>query len=272
MRAAILSRRCCGDARVCALLRKLCEQGHPIGHTVVRHSRGLGIARSRRRRPSSPSREPDRGRQSQRYQRSSLGTARASCTYSDRQPYQGTANNNQSERFERNGSLRQRATANELCHRCRRSGFAMIDDMAPLKQAMEQMDAEDPTAAQAAKDRAAQILSDAKLSFSKMAELIEQRQLLLRPRIVAGIKRMDQPGMLGDAAFRDTGSALRREGQSFRQIAEAIELALPPDPRSDTRIWRRRASRCTKWRGSRCTKWRGSRCTKWRASRVRPRG
>src|SRR6266851_7992307 len=33
MRAAILSRRCCGDARVCALLRKLCEQGHPIGHT-----------------------------------------------------------------------------------------------------------------------------------------------------------------------------------------------------------------------------------------------
>jgi len=140
----------------------------------------------------------------------------------------------------------------------------MIDDMALLKQAMEQMDAEDATAAQAAKDRAAQILSDAKLSFSKMAELIEQRQLLLRPRIVAGIKRMDQPGMLGDAAFRDTGSALRREGQSFRQIAEAIELALPPDPRSDTRIWRRRASRCTKWRGSRCTK--------WRASRVRPRG
>src|SRR5216684_2586196 len=47
MRAAILSRRCCEDARVCALLRKLCEQGHPIGHTVVRHSRGLGIARSR---------------------------------------------------------------------------------------------------------------------------------------------------------------------------------------------------------------------------------
>jgi hypothetical protein len=99
----------------------------------------------------------------------------------------------------------------------------MIDDMAPLKQAMEQMDAEDPDVAQAAKDRAAQILSDAKLSFSKMAELIEQRQLLLRPMIVTRIKRMDQPGMLGDAAFRDTGSALRKEGQSFRQIAEAIE-------------------------------------------------
>jgi hypothetical protein len=100
----------------------------------------------------------------------------------------------------------------------------MIDDMALLKQAMEQMDAEDPAVAQTAKDRAAQILSDAELSFSKMAGLIEQRRLLLRPRIVAGIKRMDQPGMLGDSAFRDTGSALRKEGQSFRQIAEAIEL------------------------------------------------
>ena len=99
----------------------------------------------------------------------------------------------------------------------------MIDDLALLKQAMEQMDAEDPTVAQAAKDRAAQTLSDARLSFAKMAELIEQRRLLLRPRIVANIKRMDQPGMLGEAAFRDAGSALRKEGQSFRQIAEAIE-------------------------------------------------
>ena len=107
----------------------------------------------------------------------------------------------------------------------------MIDDMALLKQAMEQMDAEDPDVAQAAKDRAAQTLGDARLSFSKMAGLIEQRRLMLRPRIVANIKRMDQPGMLGEAAFRDAGSALRREGQSFRQIAEAIEstggLTLP---------------------------------------------
>jgi hypothetical protein len=100
----------------------------------------------------------------------------------------------------------------------------MIDDMALLKLAMEQMDAEDPAVAQTAKDRAAQILGDARLSFSKMAELIEQRRLLLRPRIVASIKRMDQPGMLGESAFRDTGSALRKEGQSFGQIAEAIEL------------------------------------------------
>jgi hypothetical protein len=99
----------------------------------------------------------------------------------------------------------------------------MIDDMALLKQAMEQMDAEDPVVAKAAKERAAQTLSDAKLSFSKMAELIEQRRLLLRPRIVVNIKRMDQPGMLGDAAFRDAGSALRKEGQSFREIAEAVE-------------------------------------------------
>ena len=101
----------------------------------------------------------------------------------------------------------------------------MIDDMALLKQAMEQMDAEDPEAAQAAKDRAVQTLGDANLSFAKIAELIEQRRLLLRPRIVAGIKGMDEPGMLGDAAFRDAGSALRHEAQSFRQIAEAIELS-----------------------------------------------
>src|ERR1700751_6372298 len=100
----------------------------------------------------------------------------------------------------------------------------MIEDMASLKQAMEQMDEQDPAAAEAAKNRAAHILSASNLSFSKMAELIEQRRLLLRPRIVASIKRMDQPDMLGDAAFRDAGSALRREGQTFRQIAEAIEL------------------------------------------------
>ncbi len=99
----------------------------------------------------------------------------------------------------------------------------MIDDMVLLKQAMEQMDAEDPTVAQAAKDRAAQTLSDAGMNFSKMADVIERRGLLLRPRIVSGIKKMDQPGLLGDAAFRDAGSALRREGQSFHQIADAIE-------------------------------------------------
>jgi hypothetical protein len=103
----------------------------------------------------------------------------------------------------------------------------MIDDMALLKQAMEQMDAEDLTVALAAKDRAAQILGDAGLSFFKMAALIEQRGLLLRSRIVANIKRMDGPGMLGEAAFRDAGSALRKEGQSFRQVAEAIELTAP---------------------------------------------
>jgi len=123
----------------------------------------------------------------------------------------------------------------------------MIDDMALLKQAMEQMDAEDPAAAQAAKDRAAQTLSGARLSFSKMAELIEQRRLLLQPRIVANIKRMDQSGMLGDAAFHNTGSALRREGQSFRQIAEAIESTgslAPPyeDSEQESRPLRRTAS------------------------------
>ena len=74
----------------------------------------------------------------------------------------------------------------------------MIEDMASLKQAMEQMDAQDPAVAEAAKHRAADILGASKLSFSKMAELIEQRRLLLRPRIVASIKRMDQPDDVTD--------------------------------------------------------------------------
>jgi hypothetical protein len=100
----------------------------------------------------------------------------------------------------------------------------MINDMASLKQAMEQMDADDVVVAQAAKDRAANILSEAGLNFAKLAELIEQRRLLLRPRILASIKRMDQPASLGDAAFRDTHASLRKEGQSFRQIADALEL------------------------------------------------
>jgi len=112
----------------------------------------------------------------------------------------------------------------------------MIDDIASLKQAMEQMDADDVAVAEAAKDRAAQILSDAKLSFSKMAELIEQRRLLLRPKIVTSIKRMDQPDTLGDAAFRDTGASLRREGQSFRQIAEALELSGGTAPRYENTV------------------------------------
>lgn len=107
----------------------------------------------------------------------------------------------------------------------------MIEDMASLKQAMEQMDAHDPAVAEAARNRAADILGASKLNFSKLAELIEQRRLLLRPRIVASIKRMDQPEMFGDAAFRDASSALRREGQSFRHIAEAIELNSGHAPR-----------------------------------------
>jgi hypothetical protein len=109
----------------------------------------------------------------------------------------------------------------------------MINDMASLKQAMEQMDAQDPAVAEAAKDRAAHILGDAKLNFSKMAELIERRRLLLRPKVVDSIKRMDEPDMIGDAAFREAGSALRREGQSFRQIAESIELNSGAAPRHE---------------------------------------
>ncbi|SHN81796.1 hypothetical protein [Bradyrhizobium erythrophlei] len=112
----------------------------------------------------------------------------------------------------------------------------MIDDMASLKHAMEQMDSDDPAVAQAARDRAAQILSNAGLSFAKIAELIEERRLLLRPRIVASIKRMDQPDGLGDAAFRDTGASLRKEGQSFRQIAEALELGGHVAPRYEKAV------------------------------------
>jgi len=112
----------------------------------------------------------------------------------------------------------------------------MIDDIASLKQAMEQMDADDVAVAEAAKDRTAHILSDAKLNFSKMAELIEQRRLLLRPKIVTSIKRMDQPDTLGDAAFRDAGASLRREGQSFRQIAEALELNGGAAPRYEDTV------------------------------------
>lgn len=109
----------------------------------------------------------------------------------------------------------------------------MINDMASLKKAMEQMDAEDPVAAEAAKDRAAKILSDAGLNFSKLAELIQQRRLLLRPGIVANIKKMDQPEMLSDPAFRAAAASLRREGQSFGQIAEALELNGATAPRNE---------------------------------------
>jgi len=84
--------------------------------------------------------------------------------------------------------------------------------------------------------------------------LIEQRRLLLRPRIVASIKRMDQPGMLGDAAFRDAGSALRREGQTLVKLPKPSNVLA--DPRPNTRIRRGTASRCSRWR----------------ASRLRPRG
>src|SRR5215470_17677132 len=45
--------------------------------------------------------------------------------------------------------LRQRTTAKEPCHRCvsHRSSLAMTDDMALLKQAMEQLNGEDAAAA-----------------------------------------------------------------------------------------------------------------------------
>ncbi|CAL75840.1 hypothetical protein BRADO1978 [Bradyrhizobium sp. ORS 278] len=103
--------------------------------------------------------------------------------------------------------------------------MTMIDDMASLKQAMVQMDSEDATVAQTGKDRAAQILEASGLSFAKLAELIQRRRLLLPPSVLGRIKRMDQPGTLGDSAFRATWGVLRKEGQSFLQIAEALEVS-----------------------------------------------
>jgi len=108
----------------------------------------------------------------------------------------------------------------------------MLDNMASLRQAMEEMDAQDPAASLAAKDRAAQILKDNDLNFTKMAELIEQRRLLLRPKILASMKRMDHE-MLGEVSFRETGNALRREGQSFRQVADALELNRGLEPQHE---------------------------------------
>ena len=65
------------------------------------------------------------------------------------------------------------------------------------------------------KDRAAKILSDARLNFSKLAKLIEQRRPLLWPSIVANIKKMDQPVMLSDPAFRAAAASLRREARAW---------------------------------------------------------
>ena len=109
-------------------------------------------------------------------------------------------------------------------------GLAMINDMASLKQAMEQMDSDDVVVAQAAKDRAAHILSEAGLNFAKLAELIEQRRLLLRPRILASIKRMDQPASLGDFGI-----------PRYRRVATQGRPELSPDRRCTRADWRNRA-------------------------------
>jgi len=117
----------------------------------------------------------------------------------------------------------------------------MIDDMAPLKKAMEQMDAEDPDVAQAAKEQAAQTLSDAKLSFSKLAELIEQRRLLL------AAQDRDRPQTHGSArhAWR-RGLPRRRQRAPERRSELSAKLPKPSnltaDPRPNTRIWHRGAS------------------------------
>jgi len=89
--------------------------------------------------------------------------------------------------------------------------------------------------AQAAKDRAAQVLSEANLSFAKMAEMIEQRRLLLRPRIIAGIKAH------GSARHaRRRGIPRRRQRAAQRRPELFVRLPRPsnsiaPDPSPDTK-------------------------------------
>ena len=87
----------------------------------------------------------------------------------------------------------------------------MIDDMASLKQAMEQMDSYDDAVAQAAKDSAARVLSDGKLSFSKLAELIEQRRLLLSPKIGGRLKAMTFAAAICRNAVLSSASAEKTE-------------------------------------------------------------
>ncbi|HLN07391.1 MAG TPA: hypothetical protein VK281_00260 [Xanthobacteraceae bacterium] len=86
------------------------------------------------------------------------------------------------------------------------------------------MDGLDSSAAVAAKNDAARLLTAAQLSFTAIAEQLEQRRLLMPPDIIAAIKRIDLPGE-GDAAFVGTRKLLARAKLSFQDIAQALEHA-----------------------------------------------
>jgi hypothetical protein len=93
-----------------------------------------------------------------------------------------------------------------------------------LARLFVQMDGADVAAALAAKNDAARLLTAAELSFSAIAEQLEQRRLLMPPDIVAAIKRMDLPGE-GDAAFVGARKLLVRVKLGFQHIAEALDHA-----------------------------------------------
>jgi len=86
------------------------------------------------------------------------------------------------------------------------------------------MDGLDSSAALAAKNDAARLLTAAQLSFTAIAEQLEQRRLLMPPDLIAAIKRIDLPGE-GDAAFVGTRKLLARAKLGFQDIAQALEHA-----------------------------------------------
>jgi hypothetical protein len=98
------------------------------------------------------------------------------------------------------------------------------DSLAGLAALFVRMDSTDESAALTAKNEAARLLAAARMSFSAIAEQLEQRRLLIPPDLVAAIKRMDLPGE-GDAAFYGTRKLLGRAKLSFEHIARALAAA-----------------------------------------------
>lgn len=102
--------------------------------------------------------------------------------------------------------------------------YPVDDSPERLARLFVRMDSADGAVALAAKNDAARLLTTAQLSFSAIAEQLEQRRLLMPPDIVAAIKRIDLPGE-GDAAFVGARKLLTRAKLSFQHIAAALEHA-----------------------------------------------
>jgi len=88
------------------------------------------------------------------------------------------------------------------------------------------MDGLDSSAALAAKNDAARLLTAAQLSFTAIAGQLEERRLLMPPDIIAAIKRIDLPGE-GDAAFVGARKLLARAKLGFQDIASILAAAQP---------------------------------------------